>query len=116
MSYWRASNVDWASAMILAVGFAAGAYFGAIAVNSGRINPTALRILFSILLLYVAGRMLFRTGGRARAAMETTLLIAAFMISYVIMRLFGQRLKRMPNWPDEYRKRENLPAEHDYEI
>jgi hypothetical protein len=116
MNYWRANNVDWPSAAFLAVGFATGAYFGAMAVNTGRINPTALRILFSILLLYIAGRMLFRSGGRARAALETTFLIAAFIVSYVVMRLLGHKLKRMPNWSEEYRKREHLPAEYDYEI
>jgi hypothetical protein len=116
MNYWRAINVDLAYAAFLAVGFAIGAYVGAMAVNSGRINPIALRILFSVLLLYVAGRMLFRTGGRARAALETTFLIVAFVLSYVAMRLLGQKLKRMPNWSEEYRKRQYAPSDCDYDI
>jgi uncharacterized membrane protein YfcA len=116
MSYWRASNVDLAYAAFLAVGFAIGAYIGAMAVNSGRINEVALRILFSIVLLYVAGRMLFRPGGRARAALEITLLIASFLISYVVMRLLGQKLNRVPNWSEEYRKRRHMALDYDYEI
>jgi uncharacterized membrane protein YfcA len=116
LNYWRANNVDWTSAGLLAVGFAAGAYFGAMIVNSGRIHPTALRILFSILLLYVAGRMLFRTGGRARAALETAALMAAFLASYVTMRVLGHKLHRKPNWPEEYRDRVKTSATFDYEI
>jgi len=116
LAYWRANNVDWNYALLLAVGFAAGAYLGARLVNSGWINPVGLRILFSVLLLYVAGRMLFRTGGRARAALETALLMGAFLLSYVVMRLLGQKLKRTPNWPEVYRQRQHEPFDYDYEI
>lgn len=116
LAYGRADNIDWGYALLLAVGFAAGAYLGARLVNSRWINPVGLRILFSVLLLYVAGRMLFRTGGRARAALETTFLMGAFLVSYVVMRLLGQKLKRMPNWPETYRKRQNEPFDYDYEI
>ena len=116
MTYWRAGNVDVAYAALMALGFAAGAYFGAKAVNAGWINPDGLRILFSAMLLYVAGRLLFRSGGRAGAAIEIALLIAAFLMSYVLMRLLGRKLKRMLNWPEEYRKRQHLPFDYDYEI
>src|SRR3954454_6098013 len=85
LSYWRAGNIDFRIAAVLAVGFAAGAYVGARLVNSGRINPTALRVLFAVLLLYVAGRVLFRPGGRARSALETSLLVAGFTITYWVM-------------------------------
>jgi len=69
-----------------------------------------------VLLLYVAGRMLFRTGGRARAALETALLMGAFLCSYAVMRLLGHKLKRMPNWPEVYRQRQREPFDYDYEI
>jgi uncharacterized membrane protein YfcA len=117
LSYWRAGNIDFRFAAVLAVGFAAGAYAGAQLVNTGRVNPTALRVLFSILLLYVAGRMLFRQGGRARAALETAALVLTFSATYAAMRLLGQHWSRAaPNWPDVYRQRRKEPLEHDYEI
>lgn len=116
INYWKTGNVDLGYALLLAIGFAAGAYFGAAAVNSGRISPNSLRIIFSVLLLYVAGRMLFRSGGRARAALETSLLIGSFMIVYATMRLLGERLRSSAKWSDVYRKRLGRPVEHDYEI
>ena len=61
MSYWRAGNVDVRFALLLAIGFAAGAYFGARAVNLKLINAAAVRMGFVVLLYYVATRMLFQT-------------------------------------------------------
>ena len=68
MAYHRAGNISWPSAMLLAIGFAGGAYVGGVLANTGKVPELALRIMFSILLLYVAGRTLFRTDGRAMAA------------------------------------------------
>jgi uncharacterized membrane protein YfcA len=117
MNYWRSGNVNLPFAAMLAIGFAAGAYFGAALVNSGRINPTVLRVIFAVLLLYVAGRILFRTGGRARATLETLILMGIFVGNYFLMRLIAPRLQRSPRWREDYRKRlEKPPADHDYEI
>jgi uncharacterized membrane protein YfcA len=116
LSYWRAGNVDLGYALLLAIGFSVGAYFGAMLVNTGRIHPTALRILFALLLLYIAGRILFRPGGRARVGLEIAMLMTAYYALYFAMRLFGRRLKKMPNWPRLYRQRQHHPFEHDYEI
>jgi hypothetical protein len=116
LSYWRAGNVNVPYAALLAIGFAAGAYVGASAVNSGLVGANALRILFSIMLLYIAGRMLFRADPTARAALEITLLMTAYLFSHITMRIIGRRLDRMPNWPVEYRKRRAAPLDHDYEI
>ena len=85
-------------------------------MNTGRINPTALRILFAILLLYVAGRVLFRPGGRARAGLETALLIAVYVLGYWIMRLFGRTIRHHPRWSIIYHSRRREIIEHDYEI
>ena len=62
LTYSRAGYVNWRFALVLAAGFAPGAYLGAWLVSKGRINPTALRILFALLLAYVAARLLFRPG------------------------------------------------------
>ena len=117
LSYGRAGNVEWRFASLLAVGFAAGAYFGAKLVNSGKINPTTLRVLFAMLLLYIAARVLFRAGGRAVAALETSLLILGFTATFTVMRLLGRRWNRpRPDWAAIYRQKQSGSSEHDYEI
>ena len=117
LSYWRAGNIDFRFAAVLAVGFAAGAYAGATLVNTGRVSPIALRVLFAVLLLYVAGRMLFRSGGRAHAALETAALVIGFTATYAAMRLLGRHWSRStPDWSAVYRQWRKEPLEHDYEI
>jgi uncharacterized membrane protein YfcA len=116
LAYKQAGNIDVGFAILLALGFAVGAYFGALLINSGRIHPTALRIMFAMLLLYVAGRMLFRSGGRAGIALQITILMAGFLLTYIAMRLFGRRLERKPDWSQMYRERLQKPITQDYEI
>jgi|SRR6185437_4648179 len=117
LSYWRAGNIDWRFAALLAIGFAAGAYFGAKLVNSGKINPMVLRVLFAMLLLYIAGRILFRSGGRASAALQVSILVVGFSAAYALMRLLGQRWDlRPPDCAALYRQRRAELIDHDYEI
>src|SRR5688500_13528976 len=117
IAYHRAGNVDWRYAAVLAAGFAVGAYLGAKLVNDGRINPTVLRVGFALLLVYSAGRLLFRPGGRAGAALATSLLVVAFGATYAVMRLLGRRWKRTaPDWAAVYRDKQREPFEYDYEI
>ena len=117
MAYWRAGNVDFRFALLLSAGFAVGAYGGARLVNSGAISPTALRVAFAVLLLYIASRLLFRGGGRARAALETTLLMGGYLASYASLRLLGRRWSRQrPDPAGLYTARVREAVDHDYEI
>jgi uncharacterized membrane protein YfcA len=117
LSYSRAGNIDWKFAGLLALGFAVGAYVGARLVNTGKINPTMLRLLFAMLLLYVAGRILFRSGGYARPAFATSLLILGFTLTWAWMRFLGKRWHRAaPSWSMIYRQKHAQSFEHDYEI
>ena len=75
-----------------------------------------VRITFSMLLLYCAGRMLFRPSGRARAALETSLLVGSFAVTYLVMRLLGRKWRRAPEWGAIYRAKQREPFEYDYEI
>ena len=116
ITYWNAGNVDWRFALLLALGFAVGAYVGGMMVNRGLINPTALRVGFALLLIYCAARLLFRPGGQARAALETSLMVAAFAMTYLAMRLLGRRWKRSPDWGAIYRSKRDDSVGYDYEI
>lgn len=56
-NYWKAGQVDFRIAMILAVTFIVGSYFGSkLALN---IPQPVLKKIFGVLLLLVAARMLF---------------------------------------------------------
>lgn len=114
--YHRAGNVEWRHAGLLAAGFAVGAYVGGRLLNEGLINPTALRVAFALLLVYCAGRLLFRPGGRAGAALMTTLMVVAFAATYAVMRVLGRRWKRAPDWGAICRARQREPYDFDYEI
>ena len=55
-------------------------------------------------------------GGRAGAALETSLLVIAFAAAYAAMRLLGRRWTRTPHWGAIYRNKLRKHAEFDYEI
>jgi uncharacterized membrane protein YfcA len=117
LSYWRAGNVDLRFAMWLAAGFAVGAYVGGQLVNTGKIHPTGLRIAFAALLLFVASRLLFRSGGRAWVALQTVSLMTIYLGSYAALRLLGRNWSRQnPDWGALYRGRLREAVEYDYEI
>jgi uncharacterized protein len=116
IAYSRAGNIDWRFAGLLALGFTFGGYAGAWLVNKGLIHPTALRISLALFLIYVAASMLFRSGGRARSALETLLVIAGVAGFYVWMRLLGRKWMRTPCWGETYRNRLRHGTHIDYEI
>ena len=53
--YWLTANVDWSSAVWLALGGSVGAYLGAISM--ARVAPRMLRLMFGLFLLTIAVRM-----------------------------------------------------------
>lgn len=116
LAYAKSGNISWTTAGILAAGFALGAYAGAAIVNSGWINRNALRITFALFLIYVAANMLFRRGGHARSAIEVTIMIAGFALTYLIMRLIGRRYRDMPHWGEIYRNKLRRSVPYDYDI
>jgi uncharacterized membrane protein YfcA len=102
--------------MLMALGFAIGAYLGGVLVNTGKIPDAKLRALFAVMLLYVAGRMIFRSNRQVSAAIQTATLMAAFGATYLWMRLLSRKWSKAPYWPAMYQDRAKLPAQHDYEI
>ena len=116
MAYSKAGNIDWRFAGLLALGFTFGGYAGTWLVNKGLIHPTALRISLALFLVYVAANMLFRSGGRARSALETLVVMVGFALAYVLMRLLGRRLMRTPCWGQTYQSRLRHGLALDYEI
>ena len=67
----------------MACGLRWGRISGGMLVNTGKIPDNLLRELFAIMLLYIAGRMLFQSNQAVLAALETCGLIAAFAATYI---------------------------------
>src|SRR3954463_573708 len=76
-TYQKAGNINWAYAMLLAGGFAVGGYIGGVIVNHKWIDEVMIRRLFILLLLYVIGRMVWRSDPEIRATTKTLILMAA---------------------------------------
>ena len=116
LAYSKTGNIDWRFAGLLALGFTFGGYAGAWLVNKGLIHPTALRVGLALFLIYVAGNMLFRSGGRARAAAESLLLVTGCALAYAAMRLLGREWMKTPRLGETYRNKMQHAAAVDFEI
>lgn len=57
MNYWKAGHVNWRYALILMAFFVVGSYFGALLAED--VPDKLLRRIFGVLLLVVAGKMIF---------------------------------------------------------
>jgi uncharacterized membrane protein YfcA len=114
--YTQDGNVNWPYALLLAVGYAGGAYAGAVLVNTGMVPRDVLRVLFGVLLLYVAGTFLFQQHTPAGAALRTSLIMAGFGVAWAVLRLFGRRLQREKSWADTYAQRVESRSAPEYQI
>ena len=116
IAYHRAGNIHWPAAILLSIGFIAGAWVGGILINTGKVPDNALRILFAILLLYVATRMILQSDVRLHAAFLTTSILIGYGAAILWLRLLGRRWQNMPSLPVVYREKLKQPLKHDYEI
>src|SRR5258706_5405876 len=109
LTYYRAGQVDLTAAALLAVGFMAGAYVGAVLVTKQIIPAGALRPTFAFFLLYVAGNMLFRSEGRVADVLytqvKTIALMIAFALSFILLRRIGKRWERSISMLEIYAQR-----------
>jgi uncharacterized membrane protein YfcA len=114
--YYQAGQTKLLPAGLLAIGFALGAWGGALLVTSGKVPEKALRIGFAIFMLYVAGSMLFRSERRVWAVIHTLLLAAGFGFAYLLFRIIGKRWDREFAMDKAYREHVQSEMPPDYEI
>ncbi|MFN0032845.1 MAG: sulfite exporter TauE/SafE family protein [Flavobacteriales bacterium] len=60
MNYYRAGHINFNYSLIIALGFIAGSYFGS--KYALKLPEHKVKFLFGILLLFVAGQMLWKSG------------------------------------------------------
>lgn len=120
LRYYKAGQVDLTASLLLAIGFAVGAYFGAVLVTRKIIPASALRPIFAFFLLYLAGNMLFRSEGRVTVVLHTLLktgiLMGVYAISFLGLRRLGKRWEKSLSVTEIYRQRLERPLPPDYEI
>jgi uncharacterized membrane protein YfcA len=114
IDFYKHGNVNLPFAILLACGFAFGALGGARVVNLGLLGEHALRVLFGVLMLYVAGKNLFT--GSAREGRNTALLMLAFGLAWIGTMLLGKKWNSAANWTDVYRKKLHQDPPCDYQI
>jgi uncharacterized membrane protein YfcA len=116
LEYYRYGNVNVPMAICLAIGFAAGAYFGGRWVNSGAIPRDLLRLMFAFFLLYVAGNIIFQSDPRVWALIKTATLMLAAGVSYLLLRAVGKRMEKRLSPREEFAAAVRQPLRPDYEI
>jgi uncharacterized membrane protein YfcA len=116
LTYYRAGLVNVHAAGALAVGFAFGAYFGGRLVTGGHVPEKTLRLLFGLLLIYVAAQMILRNDKRVWAATVTTVMLVFSAVTYVVLRLLGRQMEKKFSARDTFLASMEQPFEPDYEI
>src|SRR5205823_170980 len=86
LTYYRAGHVNLSAAFLLALGFAIGAFFGAKLVTRGIVPERTLRVLFGLLLIYVAANTILRTERRIWALATGMLAVTVTTIAYLALR------------------------------
>ena len=58
MNYYKAGEINWTYGIIIACAFVFGGYFGSKLAL--KISPHLVKLIFGFLMLYVAGRMIYK--------------------------------------------------------
>jgi uncharacterized protein len=116
MRYHKSGHVDLATAAILAITFAIGAYVGARMVATGKVNDLVLRQVFGFLLLYIAAQFLIKSDSRVRAVFLTAILIVFYGTVYAALRALGRRWERRLDIRATYQNRLARPIVPEYQI
>ncbi len=109
--YYRSEPIDWRWVAILAVGYAIGTSLGALLATRPWMQVVTLRTMYAVLLLYVAGLMLFRQERTIWAMVCAGSLVAGVLLLRMFMQLLGRKLDAKVNFVEEYAKRRGMVRE-----
>ncbi len=116
LAYYRAGDVRLSASLLLACGFALGAFGGAWLASTGRIPESLLRVMFALFLLYYAWSLLLRSDRQAWGAAKAMGLAAAFGLAVLLFRLLGRRWNPAPRAAEIYRNNIRQTPPIDFEI
>ncbi len=98
--YWR-GDVDVQAAAIIAAAFVLGSYAGALAVPW--IHPQILRLLFGLMLLYIAVRFMLAADADVAGAYIGMVAVALAWLAFIWLRILGRRHLPRPSLGDSIR-------------
>lgn len=94
IEYHRNGNVDWRMAMFIAAGALVGSFFGAWIANS--LPKETLKLVFGLMLIYVAAYTVFGKENILRTVTLAGLLVAIAVAMLLVMRVVDVRTDRTP--------------------
>ena len=97
LEYYRRSQVDVQAAAIIAAAFVLGCYGGAKLVPLFQNNVQILRLMFGLMLLYIAVRFLLAADADVAGAFIGVLTVASAWLGFLWLRLLGRRHRDLPN-------------------
>jgi uncharacterized membrane protein YfcA len=94
LEYHRNGNVDWRMALFIALGASVGTFFGAYIANS--LPKETLKLLFGLMLIYVAAYTVFGKENLLRTTALSTTLVAIALIMVISTRTLDARKALLP--------------------
>jgi uncharacterized membrane protein YfcA len=117
ITYARAEKVNVEAAVWVAVAFAGGSYLGAYLVVNGYLPDKPLRMVFGLMMIYVAVRFLIHSDSEALTALAGLGATAAAWLGFLGLRALGRRPPPPPNLGEQVRlMRDQGHGDTDYSI
>jgi uncharacterized membrane protein YfcA len=108
IEYYRRGQVNLEAASIIAAAFVVGCYGGAKLVPLFQNNIQILRLLFGLMLLYIAVRFLLAADADVAGAFFGLMTVGMAWVGFFWLRLLGRRHRPRPNLADSIRTVQQL--------
>ena len=102
--YYAKGNVDWRAALWIAAAFAVGGYGGAVLRNRHLLPEELLRLLFGLIMIYVAFNVMLSAepdAAKAAAGIVATLLA---WLGFLALRALGRRALARPKLQEQIQR------------
>jgi uncharacterized membrane protein YfcA len=102
--YYVKGNVDWKAALWIAVAFAVGGYGGAVLRNRQVLPEELLRLVFGLLMVYIAFSVILSADSDAAKAAAGIVATGMAWLGYLGLRALGRRTLARPKLAEQIRR------------